>query len=209
MIEPAINITRNPMKKPSLVLASTSRYRALLLERLKLSFITISPEVDEAASTDERCSDTALRLAIAKAVAGAKKSTLTTGLVIGSDQVCELKGVALAKPGSTVRAYEQLVAMRGKTLTFHTALALHNIATGATQSTVVPTEVVMRDYLTSEIQFYLENEDALDCAGSAKSEGLGVALIESMTSADPTALVGLPLIALTRMLAREGVGVLS
>jgi septum formation protein len=195
--------------KPNLLLASTSRYRAELLARLKIPFTAVSPEVDESPLANESCHAIALRLAIAKAHAGAKKSGLTNGLVIGSDQVAELNGKALGKPGTTERAFEQLSAMRGQTVVFHTGLALLNIATSRIQSICVPTTVTMREYASSEIQYYLNNENALDCAGSAKSEALGAALIAKMTSDDPTALIGLPLLELTTMLSNEGYKVLS
>lgn len=195
--------------KQNLVLASTSRYRAELLARLKISFTTISPEVDESPLANEGCRAISLRLAIAKAHAGAKKSGLIHGLVIGSDQVAELNGKALGKPGTTERAFEQLSAMRGQTVVFHTGLTLLNIATLHIQSICVPTTVTMREYSTAEIQYYLNNENALDCAGSAKSEALGAALIAKVTSDDPTALIGLPLLELTTMLGNEGYKVLS
>lgn len=195
--------------KPTVVLASTSRYRAELLTRLKIPFTTISPEIDESPIFNETCMATALRLAITKAKVGAIKSGLVQGLIIGSDQVADLNGVALGKPGTHERAYEQLIAMRGQTVIFHTGLAIFDISSTRIQSICVPTIVTMRDYTDAEIQYYLEHENALDCAGSAKSEGLGAALIAAMTSDDPTALIGLPLIQLTTMLRNQDYQVLS
>lgn len=130
-------------------------------------------------------------------------------LIIGSDQVADLMGVHIGKPGTTAAAREQLRAMRGHELVFHSGLAVINSDTGAVQSRIVPTTVRFRDFADAEMEHYLEREDALDCAGSAKSEGLGIALIASMQSDDPTALIGLPLIALTEMLRNEGFGVLT
>jgi len=195
--------------KPTVVLASTSRYRAELLTRLKIPFTTVSPEVDESVIANETCAATSIRLAIAKAKAGIIKSGLTKGLVIGSDQVADLNGAALGKPGTQERAFQQLTAMRGQIVVFHTSLALLEISSARVQSICVPTVVSMRNYTNSDIQYYLDHENALDCAGSAKSEGLGLALIAAMTSDDPTALIGLPLIQLTSMLRKEGVEVLS
>jgi septum formation protein len=195
--------------KPTLVLASTSRYRAELLARLKIPFTTVSPEIDESSIINETCATTALRLAIAKAQTGAKKSGFEQGLIIGSDQVADLNGQALGKPGTRERANQQLIAMRGQKVIFHTGLALLDIASTRVQSICVPTTVMMRDYTNAEIQYYLDHENALDCAGSAKSEGLGTALIAAMTSDDPTALIGLPLIQLTTMLRNEDCQVLS
>ncbi len=191
-----------------IILASTSYYRSELLGRLQLPFTVIAPETDETAIPGESCREIALRLANAKALAGAQKSGFPDGLVIGSDQVADLNGTALGKPGTRARAHEQLVRMRGEIVIFHTALALLDIKSGRIQSLVIPTTVKMRVYTDAQIAYYLDQEDALDCAGSAKSEGLGAALIASMTSDDPTALIGLPLIALTTLLGNEGVEVL-
>ncbi len=130
-------------------------------------------------------------------------------LIIGSDQVADLDGRQIGKPGTRERAREQLRTMRGRTLLFHTALALVNVASGREQLRVVPTTVCFRPYSDNEIEYYLDHESALDCAGSAKSEGLGAALIASMSSEDPTALVGLPLLSLVEMLSAEGLQVLS
>ncbi len=192
-----------------IVLASTSAYRAQLLSRLQLKFTTVAPGCDESAAPGESSADTALRLAAVKARAGAARAGLVEGLVIGSDQVADLNGHALGKPGTIENAFAQLSAMRGQCVTFHTALSLLDIGSGRLQHANVPTKVTMRHYSDDAIHFYLAHEDALDCAGSAKSEGLGAALIESMTSNDPTALIGLPLLSLVTMLRYEGIEVLS
>jgi septum formation protein len=196
-----------------LVLASTSRYRAELLARLKIPFSQISPDTDETAKLDENCQEIALRLAVAKAWAGValfkQQNEANAGLVIGSDQVAELNGKALGKPGTRANAFNQLQQMRGQMIIFHTALALIDIASSRIQTKIVETTVMMREYSDAQINYYLDHENALDCAGSAKSEGLGAALIASMTSDDPTALVGLPLLALVDMLANEGVEILA
>jgi septum formation protein len=193
--------------KKKIILASTSRYRAELLQRLQLPFDVTAPRVDEAPLADETPAQTAARLSLAKAasVAGA----FSGSLIIGSDQVAELDGVPIGKPGNLTGARQQLRVMRGKTLAFHSGLALHNTDTGRTQSAVVLTTVRFREYSDADIEHYLAHEDALDCAGSAKSEGLGIALIAAMHSEDPSALVGLPLIALVAMLRNEGHGVLA
>lgn len=205
---------------PLLILASTSRYRAELLARLQLPFQTVKPLVDETPQPGETCAALATRLAAAKARAGARAVEMPArahaadatdspgALVIGSDQVADLAGRALGKPGTPERAFEQLTEMRGQTVTFHTAIALFNSSTGRLQEATVATHVEMRRYSDMEIHHYLAHENALDCAGSAKSEGLGAALIAKMRSDDPTALVGLPLLTLIDMLAAEGVAVL-
>jgi septum formation protein len=196
------------MPKP-LVLASGSRYRAALLDRLNLRYTTVSPGTPESAAAGESCRELAARLSADKARDGAKVFAQTEALVIGSDQVAELSGVALGKPGTRENARQQLRAMRGQTIVFHTGVALLDIASGRVQIDVVPTTVTMREYSDAAIEYYLDHEDALDCAGSAKSEGLGAALIKSMQSDDPTALVGLPLLRLIDMLHNEGVEVLA
>ena len=203
-----LNLTSATPAK-SLVLASTSRYRAELLNRLQLPYSVIAPSCDEAPLAGEDCAGTATRLAAAKARAGAVRAGHASGLIIGSDQVADLEGVALGKPGTRDNAIKQLREMRGKRVVFHTALALLDVASGRLQQVVVPTVVTMRGYSDEAISCYLDRENALDCAGSAKSEGLGAALIATMTSDDPTALVGLPLLSLITMLANEGVEVLT
>ncbi|MCA2998852.1 MAG: septum formation protein Maf [Rhodocyclaceae bacterium] len=201
-------MTTATLEKP-LVLASTSRYRAELLNRLQIPYTMVSPECNEAPLIGESCAETAARLAAAKALAGAVRSGLATGLVIGSDQVADLEGAAIGKPVTRENAIRQLQKMRGKRVVFHTGIALLDIGSGRLQQAVVPTTVTMREYSDQAISHYLDRENALDCAGSAKSEGLGAALITSMTSDDPSALVGLPLLTLITMLAAEGVEVLA
>ena len=129
--------------------------------------------------------------------------------MIGADQVADQNGIGIGKPGSRQNAFEQLQQMRGQTLIFHSGIALLNTVTGHVQSRIVATTVRFRDFSQQEIENYLDRENALDCAGSAKSEGLGIALMASMQSDDPTALIGLPLIALTDMLRAEGIAVLA
>ena len=193
--------------KKKIILASTSRYRAELLQRLQLPFEVTKPDADQAPLAGEKPAQTAARLSLAKAASVA--GTFPGSLIIGSDQVAELAGMSIGKPGSPEGARQQLQAMRGKTLAFHSGIALHDTDSGRAQSAVVVTMVRLREYSDAEIEYYLEHEHALDCAGSAKSEGLGVALIAAMQSEDPTALVGLPLIALVSMLRNEGYGVLA
>jgi septum formation protein len=188
-----------------LVLASTSPYRRELLSRLKLPFSVTSPEVDETPLPGETPEQTAYRLAIAKAQAVAAQHQ--DALIIGSDQVATLDGMQLGKPYTHENATRQLRTMRGKTVTFHTALCLHNSGNGNTQARVVPFMVQFRDLSDDDIERYLTKEQPYNCAGSAKAEGLGIALIEKMTGDDPNALIGLPLIALVEMLKNEGVSV--
>ncbi len=196
--------------KIKIILASTSRYRADLLKRLQIPFDAAKPAIDESPHSGESPAETALRLAIAKALVVADAPHQAAGtLVIGSDQVADLNGTQLGKPGTRENAIVQLQAMRGQTVIFHTAVALVHAGTRRIRSRVVPTEVTFRNYSDREIENYLDREDALDCAGSAKSEGLGAALISRMTSDDPTALIGLPLLALVDMLAEENVRVLA
>lgn len=186
----------------SLVLASTSRYRKELLERLRIPFSVAAPGVDESPLAGETPVDTASRLALAKARAVAAGHP--GALVIGSDQVAVCDGLRLDKPGTREKAIGQLKHASGREVTFHTALVLFNTAANTFQSAVVPTESRFRTLTAQEIERYLEAEPALDCAGSAKAEGLGIALMEQIQSTDPTALIGLPLIALSQMLRREG-----
>lgn len=193
--------------KKKLVLGSTSRYRAQLLTRLGLDFESVSPDTDESALEGEVPATTALRLAIAKA--RSLQTRFQDALVIGADQVADHNGTAIGKPGTREAARAQLQQMCGQTLVFHSGIALLNTATGNIQSTIIATSVRFRTYSPLEIDNYVEREPALDCAGSAKSEGLGIALIASMQSDDPTALIGLPLIALIDMLRAEGVSVLA
>jgi septum formation protein len=187
-------------KNPALILASTSRYRRELLERLRIPFEVISPKVDETPLAGESTLDLALRLAHAKAEAVAQQ--YPDAWVIGSDQVADLCGAAIGKPGNFERALAQLQLMRGATVTFQTALCLMKSDTHTTLC--VPTEVTFRKLPDSILEAYLLAEEPYDCAGSAKSEGLGISLLESIKSDDPTALIGLPLIALTGLLRDAG-----
>lgn len=186
-----------------LVLASTSAYRRMLLERLQIPFETARPETDETPLPGETPSATAERLAVdkARAVAGAWPDAL----IIGSDQVAHLGNEVFGKPGTEARAIAQLQRMRGQTVVFHTALAVLNTRSGQVRAAAVPTLVRFRELDDDEIRRYVQKEQPLDCAGSAKSEGLGITLLEALSGDDPTALVGLPLIALSRLLRAEGV----
>jgi septum formation protein len=188
-----------------LVLASTSAYRRELLARLHLQFQVFPPMVDEAPQPGEPPERTALRLAEAKSRAGA--SAFPEALIVGSDQVAELDGQRLDKPGDHSRAVHQLMLLSGRCAIFHTAVALLNTRTGALQQQIVPTRVQFRPLSPRQIESYLRREQPYDCAGSAKSEGLGIALVQRIEGTDPTALIGLPLIALTDMLAAEGIDV--
>ena len=191
------------MTSPRLVLASTSAYRRQLLERLGLPFETARPEVDETPLPGESPVATADRLAVEKARAVAAQ--FPDALIIGSDQVAHRGNERFDKPGTVERAIAQLRDMSGDTITFHTAVCLYNSATGHTQLEGVPVVARFRELSDTEILRYVERERPLDCAGSAKSEGLGISLLEYMRGDDPTALIGLPLIALSRMLRAEGV----
>lgn len=186
-----------------LVLASTSAYRRMLLERFGLPFDTARPEVDEAPLPGEAPPLTAERLAEAKARAVVARHP--DALVIGSDQVAHLGAEVFGKPGTVDRAVAQLRRMSGQTVVFHTALAVLNTRSGQLQRAAVPTLVRFRTMTEAEIVRYVEKERPLDCAGSAKSEGLGITLLEALSGDDPTALIGLPLIALARMLRAEGI----
>jgi len=191
---------------PQIVLASTSKYRRGLLARLGLPFEVASPHVDETALPDEAPPDTARRLAEAKARAVVAR--FPQALIIGSDQIAVLGQMTLGKPGNHANAVRQLRAMRGKEVVFHTALCVCDAASGRAQTRVVPFYVRFREYSDDQLERYLQREQPYDCAGSARCEGLGIALIAEMRGDDPNALVGLPLIALTEMLAALGVSVL-
>lgn len=190
-------------KPPQLILASSSAYRRELLSRLRLPFDVMVPDVDETPRPGEAPEATALRLARAKAAAVAARAP--GSLVIGSDQVATLDGLQIGKPGSHAAALAQLQLMRGRAVVFHTALCLFDGRDGTDQSATVDTAVAFRDLPDAELDAYLRIEQPYDCAGSAKNEGLGIALLERIDSSDPTALTGLPLIALTGMLRRAGV----
>jgi septum formation protein len=188
------------------VLGSTSRYRRELLERLRIPFAVSAPNVDETPMPEEAPQNLALRLALAKAQAVAAMHP--EAVVIGSDQVADLDGIPLGKPGEHARAVAQLRQMRGKTVIFQTALAVVCLASGFEQVDLAPVRVVFRDLSDEEIEAYLHAEQPYDCAGSAKSEGLGIALLESIDNDDPTALIGLPLIRTVRLLRLAGVKLL-
>jgi septum formation protein len=189
-----------------LILASSSIYRRELLERLQLPFSVESPDVDETPMPEEKPEETALRLAQEKARKVAKHHP--ESLVIGCDQVATLDGMQLGKPLTHDNAVRQLQTMRGRSVTFHSALCLFNAATGNMQAENVIYEVRFRALTDAQIEYYLLKEQPYHCAGSAKSEGLGIALIEWMRGDDPNALIGLPLIALINMLQNEGIHVI-
>lgn len=192
---------------PRLILASSSKYRKELLNRLRLPFEVQVPNVDETPRPKETPEQTAMRLAQEKSFAVLAQAP--GALVIGSDQVATLDGEQIGKPGSHENALKQLQKMRGKRVIFHTALCLWDgrnpNATQASQLENVQTFVTFRDLPDQELESYLHIEQPYDCAGSAKNEGLGIAIIEKIESTDPTALTGLPLIALCTMLRRAGV----
>ena len=189
------------------MLASTSRYRRTLLARLGLPFDVRAPGVDETALPGEVPAATASRLAEAKARAVA--AHYPSALVIGSDQVADADGVAIGKPGDYAGAVAQLRALSGRSVVFHTAVALVDAASGRCQLRLVDVATTYRPLTPAAIEDYLRREAPYDCAGSIRSEGLGIALVDSIASDDPTALIGLPLIAVIDLLAAEGVGVLG
>jgi septum formation protein len=191
-----------PSRTPPLVLGSTSVYRQMLLQRLGLPFATVAPEVDETPWPGEQPAALALRLAQAKAEAVALRHP--EAIVIGSDQVADLQGQALGKPGDHARAVAQLRQMSGQAVLFHTALSVRCLARGFAQSDVAVVAVQFRVLSDATIERYLRAEQPYDCAGSAKSEGLGIALLERIDSDDPTALIGLPLIRTARLLRAAG-----
>lgn len=190
---------------PRLILASSSPYRRALLERLRIAFDVCVPALDETPLAAETPAATALRLAQAKARAvAAREASSGPVLVIGSDQVATFDGLQIGKPGTHEKALEQLRTMRNRVVQFHSALCLFDSARDTALTEDVVTEVRFRDLSDAELEAYLRAETPYDVAGSAKSEGLGIALLDSIESDDPTALVGLPLIALTRMLREVG-----
>lgn len=190
------------MPQPKLILASTSRYRRELLQRLRLPFEVMSPDVDESPQPGEAPKALATRLALAKAQAVAARHP--DAVVIGSDQVADLAGEAIGKPGTHERATEQLRRLRGHFVVFHTAVAVVRRATGYAQVEEAPVRVQFRQLTDTEIEHYLRTEQPYDCAGSAKCETLGIALLDAIHSDDPTALVGLPLIRTSRLLRAAG-----
>ena len=191
----------------SLVLGSTSPYRRQLLARLQIPFDVAAPEVDETPLSGEAPAQLASRLALAKAQAVA--AAFPTAVVIGSDQVADLNGEPLGKPGNHGAAVAQLRQMRGQTVVFHTAVAVLCLESGFEQTALATVRVQFRALSDEEIENYLRAEQPYDCAGSAKSEGLGIALLEAIHSDDPTALIGLPLIRTCRMLEAAGIALLA
>jgi len=187
-----------------LVLASTSRYRKALLERLGLAFEVAAPDADESPLPGESPADLALRLAVLKA----RSVRAANALVIGADQAAAVEGQSLGKPGGHEAAVRQLRALSGKAADFQTAVCLLDTATGNQESRVVSCRVSFRSLDERRIEAYLRREEPYDCAGSAKAEGLGIALISRIDTEDPTSLIGLPLIALTELLERAGMQVL-
>ena len=192
---------------PNILLASSSPYRKELLLRLGITFDTCSPDIDETSIKDENAEQLVRRLAIEKSKV--LKDNYPDTLIIGSDQVAVLDNKILTKPGDHTTAIEQLTASSGKTVKFYTGLCLFNTATRQAQTDVITYAVTFRQLNEEQIEHYLRQEQPYNCAGSFKSEGLGVALFEKMTGDDPSALVGLPLIRLTTMLANEGIDILG
>jgi len=190
-----------------IVLASASRYRRELLERLGLPFECVRPQVDESEVPGESARDTALRLSVLKARTVA--SRFPDSIVIGCDQVASCDGMRLGKPGNHENAVRQLEQMSGKMAAFDTAVSVLDAAGGEARSRVVPCRVTFRRLSRPQIDQYLQREQPYDCAGSAKAEGLGIALIARIETDDPTSLIGLPLIALTELLGEAGVPVLG
>lgn len=188
---------------PKLILASGSRYRRELLERLRLPFEVVVSNIDETPAEGETPHDTSLRLSRQKAEAVARSHP--DAVIIGSDQVATFEGRQIGKPGNYNNAMAQLQAMRGKVVEFHSALCVHDARTGESQAQDVVTSVKFRDLPDAVLDAYLRAEEPYDCAGSAKSEGLGIMLLEKIENDDPTALIGLPLIALTTMLMNAGI----
>ncbi|MES3009570.1 MAG: Maf family nucleotide pyrophosphatase [Pseudomonadota bacterium] len=195
-----------PTDRP-LVLGSTSPYRHALLSRLGLPFTTVSPQVDETPKPGESPRDLAMRLALAKAQAVADLHP--EAVVIGSDQVADLHGTPLGKPGNHERATHQLQQMRGQTVLFHTAVAVVCAEIGFAQQVMAEVKVRFRMLGDAEIEAYLRTETPYDCAGSAKSEGLGIALLDAIDSDDPTALIGLPLIRTCQLLRAAGLRLIA
>ena len=189
--------------RPTLILGSSSRYRRELLERLRLPFEVRSPEVDETPRAGEPPAVLAQRLALAKA--HAVSALHPDAIVIGSDQVADLDGAPIGKPGTHERAVAQLRAMRGRSVVFQTAVAVLRASTGFAGTALVPVTVRFRALSDAEIEHYLRTEQPYDCAGSAKCETLGIALLDAIESDDPTALVGLPLIRTSALLRAAGI----
>jgi septum formation protein len=206
-MNPETSLVAAPPKNRALVLGSTSPYRSELLQRLQIPFTTAAPLVDETPLPHETPRGLAQRLALDKARAVA--SNFPRAVVIGADQVADLNGQPMGKPGSHERAVAQLRQMRGQTVIFQTALAVVCLESGFEESSLAAVRVKFRDLTDAEIEHYLRAEQPYDCAGSAKSEGLGIALLESIESDDPTALIGLPLIRTCKMIQAAGVVLLG
>ena len=201
MSEPSHVISR------PLILGSTSKYRRELLQRLRVPFEVVSPDVDETPHPNEAPCDLAMRLALAKAQAVAAQHP--NAVVIGSDQVADLNGEPLGKPGTHERAVLQLQKMRGQTVVFQTAVSVVCQASRFAQTELAQIKVRFRDLSDAEIEAYLRAEEPYDCAGSAKSEGLGIALLDAIDNDDPTALIGLPMIRTARLLRAAGIDLLG
>ena len=193
--------------QPALILGSTSRYRRELLARLRVPFEVVSPDVDETPLTGEAPQALATRLALAKAKAVA--ALHPQAVVIGSDQVADLNGEPLGKPGTHERAVLQLQRMRGQTVVFQTAVSVVCLERQFEQTELAQIQVRFRDLSDADIEAYLRAEEPYDCAGSAKSEGLGIALLDAIDNDDPTALIGLPMIRTARMLRAAGIDLLG
>jgi len=191
---------------PRLILASSSSYRRALLERLGLAFSVVAPEIDEAVHAGELPAAAAIRLAEAKARAVAGRHP--TALIIGCDQMAACDGIAIGKPRDRDDALAQLKSMRGRTIFFHTAVALLNARSGRCQSALVDVASTFRTLDDEQLAAYIDRDQPYDCAGSVKCEALGIALFSRIASDDPTALIGLPLIRLTDMLMAEGMQIL-
>jgi septum formation protein len=191
----------------ALILGSTSRYRRELLQRLRVPFEVVSPDVDETPLANEAPQALATRLALAKAKAVA--ALHPNAVVIGSDQVADLNGEPLGKPGTHERAVLQLQRMRGQTVVFQTAVSVVCQASGFEQTELAQIKVRFRELSDAEIEAYLRAEEPYDCAGSAKSEGLGIALLDAIDNDDPTALIGLPMIRTARLLRAAGIDLLG
>ena len=204
---PAAKSSAGPCAERKLVLASTSRYRRELLERLRVPFQTASPRTDETPLPGELPRDTALRLAHAKAQSVAEQ--FSDAFIIGSDQVADCQGELIGKPGTNECARALLARLSGRTVVFHTGVALLDARSGACESAVVDVRSTFRALTQKQIDTYVAREAALDCAGAVRVEALGIALFTSIESDDPTALIGLPLIRLTDMLHRVGIDPLA
>ena len=197
------NSPSTSQSKPQLILGSSSPYRRELLERLRLPFTVVSPQIDETPLANETPPETALRLAVAKARHIAQ--TYPDALIIGADQVATVNGEQIGKAGNFDKALAQLQAMRGQTVLFHSALCLYDARNDSVDARDIITRATFRDLPDDELSAYLRIEQPYDCAGSAKVEALGITILEKVESDDPTALIGLPLIALTDMLRKAGV----